>query len=134
MMKMPPPNSRQRKITNLLLSGASITPQEGITVHGTMRLTVAEISDLYNDLVVRGCAVRVGPRICASEALLARYELLEPSDEPVRPRVPAREMPEFRPLSRRYIPSTRGIRPGSNDMRDVPSHYPPQPVRHGVAA
>lgn len=133
-MKMPPSNSRQRRITNLLLAGACITPQEGIALHGTMRLTVAEISDMYNDLVVRGCAVQVGPRIRASDALLARYELREPSGEPARPPVPVRQMPDFKPLSRRYMPSSRGLRPGSNDMRDVPSHYPPQPARHGVPA
>lgn len=122
-MKMPPANSRQRKITNLLLQGYVISPQEGIALHGTMRLTLAEISELYVDLVVRGCAVQVGPRIQASLALLDKYGLAVPVKEPPRPKAPSRVPPPFKPLSSKYLASSRGTREGSNDLRDVPSHY-----------
>lgn len=122
-MKMPPANSRQRKITNLLVDGAVISPQEGIALHGTMRLTLAEIAELYQDLVVRGCAVQVGSRIAASPALLDKYAPLDPPDEPPRPKVPPAVRPPFRPLSAANIVSSRGRREGSNDLRDLPSHY-----------
>jgi hypothetical protein len=122
-MKMPPANSRQRKITSLLLDGACISPQEGIALHGTMRLTLAEIAELYQDLVVRGCAVQVGPRIEASPALLDRYGPVDPPAAPTGPKVLPAERPPFRPLSSSHIPSSRGRREGSNDLRDLPSHY-----------
>lgn len=122
-MKLPPSNSNQRKIVNLLLTGVCMSPQEGIALHGTMRLTLAEISDLYRDLVVRGCAEQVGPRIQASEALLDKFGMVELVTTPARPKVPPREAPPFRPLSARHIPSSRGMRDGSNDLRGVPSHY-----------
>jgi len=122
-MKLPPPNSRQHKIIKLLLSGACITPQEGIVLHGTLRLTLAEISDLYQDLVMRGCAVQVGPRIEASPALLDKYGLVEESARPVLPKVPPAQRPPFKPLDPRKLPSSRGTREGSNDLRDLPSHY-----------
>jgi hypothetical protein len=133
-MKMPYPNSRQRKITNALLTGVAISPQEAKSLLGSRRLTLADITEMYRDLVVRGCAEPVGQRIRASAALLARYSP-GPKDSGSGSRVPPREMPEFRPLSRCYMPSSRGLRPGSNDMREVPSHYPPQPQsrRPGVA-
>jgi hypothetical protein len=122
-MKMPPSNSNQRKITNLLLAGACVTPQEGIGTLGTMNLSLAEIESLYEDLVMRGCAVKVGQRYHASEALLVRYGLIQPAEDPNAPRVPPRTMPPFKPLSRQNMPSSRGQREGSNDLKGVPSHY-----------
>jgi hypothetical protein len=125
-MKMPNTSSNQYKIIKLLLNGEAITPEEGVVLHGTLRLTLAEISELYRDLVVRGCAVTVGdagPRIRASDALLEKYGLIETPVDPSRPKVPPREMPPFRPLARQNIPSSRGRREGSNDLRDLPSHY-----------
>jgi hypothetical protein len=126
-MKMPNTNSKLYKIIKLLLTGAQITPEEGVLQHGTLRLTLAEISELYRDLVVRGCADTVceaGPRIRASDALLERFGLIEvPPDPSQQPKVPPREMPPFKPLSRQNIPSSRGRRDGSNDLRDLPSHY-----------
>ena len=131
-MKMPYANSNLRKITNVLLTGVAISPKEGMGLHGSMRLTLAELSELYRDLVVRGCAEPVGLRIRASAALLARYTP-SPKDSGSGARVPPRDMPAFRPLSRCYMPSSRGLRPGSNDMRELPSHYPPQPQRRHQA-
>jgi hypothetical protein len=122
-MKMPPANSRQRKITNVLITGVSISPQEGVDHHGMMNLTIAEIASLYVDLVVRGCAVQVGSRIKASDALLAKYKLLDTPPEDERPKVPPRTVPAFKPLSPQNIASSRGMREGSNDMREIPSHY-----------
>lgn len=125
-MKMPNTNSNQYKITKLLLTGVAITPEEGIALHGTLRLTLAEISELYRDLVVRGCAVTVsdaGPRIQASDALLEKYGLIEPPANPNQPRVPPRQAPPFKPLSRQNMPTSRGRREGSNDLRAIPSHY-----------
>lgn len=125
-MKMPNPNSSGRKITNLLLTGVAITPEEGILLHGTLRLTLAEIGDLYRELVVRGCAVmtsEIGPRIEASDALLDKYGLVEVSEKEKGEKVPPPTRPPFRPLNPRYLPSSRGQREGSNDMRDKPSHY-----------
>jgi hypothetical protein len=120
---MPPSNSNQRKITNLLLAGACVTPQEGISTLGTMNLSLAEICALYDDLVLRGCAVRDGQRFHASEALLVRYGLIQPAEDPNAPRVPPRTIPPFRPLNRKFMVSSRGKREGSNDLRAVPSHY-----------
>jgi hypothetical protein len=133
-MKLPYPNSRQRRITNVLLTGVALSPQDAKSLLGSRRLTLADITEMCRDLVVRGCAEPVGQRIRASAALLARYSP-NPKDSGSGSRVPPREMPEFRPLSRCYMPSSRGLRPGSNDMREVPSHYPPQPQsrRLGVA-
>lgn len=122
-MKLPPSHSNQRKIVNLLLQGLCISPQEGIDLHGTLRLTLAEIAELYRDLVVRGCAVEVGPRIAASPALLEKYGLIEITRAPARPPAPSREPTPFRPLDLRRLPSSRGMRPGSNDLRGLPSHY-----------
>jgi hypothetical protein len=126
-MKMPNTNSKPYKIIKLLLAGAQITPEEGVLQHGTLRLTLAEISELYRDLVARGCAETVsdaGPRIRASDALLQKYGLIEaPPDPSQLPKVPPRQMPPFKPLSRQNIPSSRGRRDGSNDLRAVPSHY-----------
>jgi hypothetical protein len=125
-MKMPNTNSTKYKIAKLLLTGIAITPEEGILLHGTLRMTITEIGDLYRDLVVRGCAVLVsdiGPRIAASEALLEKYGLIEPTHDPLRPKVPPREAPPFKPLSSRFLASSRGQREGSNDLRTIPSHY-----------
>jgi hypothetical protein len=122
-MKMPPANSRLRRITSLLLLGHVISPQEGISYHGDMGLTLAEIAELYQDLVRRGCALQVGPRIAASAALFAKYEPPEPSARDTGPKVPPKEVPPFKPLSSKHLASSRGLRDGSNDLRDVPSHY-----------
>lgn len=124
-MKLPPKNSNQHKIVALLLEGAMPTLQEGIERHGNFNLSLAEVGDLYADLVVRGCAEQVGPRWRASIALMLHAA---PPAEPERPLVPPRTVPPFRPLSRRHIPSVRGLREGSNDLRGVPSLYPSTPT------
>lgn len=124
-MKMPPANSRQRKIIDLLLQGECISPQEGIALHGLMNLTVAEVASLYSDLVMRGCAVQVGLQIKASNALLTKFKLLEVPIIEERETVPPMTRPPFRPLSARHIVSSRGMREGSNDLRAVRSYYGP---------
>lgn len=123
-MRLPPTNSRALKIIEVLLQGKCVTPTEGIAFHGELCKTVTELADLYTELVVRGCAERVGPRFKASIALLIHHGLVvEEQLEATRPIVPAPTRPEFRPLSRKYIASSRGLREGSNDLRDLPSHY-----------
>lgn len=122
-MRLPPTNSRALKVIEVLLEGKCITPTEGIAFHGELCKTVSELDDLYTELVVRGCAERVGPRIRASLALMVFHGMVEEKVEEVRPIVPAATRPPFKPLSRKYIASSRGLREGSNDMRAVPSHY-----------
>jgi hypothetical protein len=124
-MKLPQRNSRQRKIIDVLITGACITPHEGVELHGKLRMTVPELADVYANLVVRGCAVQVGPRIKASDELLEHFHMIErPAAEEV-PVVPPRTRPEFRPLSSKHFVSSRGMREGSNDLRGVASVYAP---------
>jgi hypothetical protein len=122
-MKMPPANSRLRRITNLLVQGHVISPQEGIAFHGDMDVTLAELADMYQDLVRRGCAVQVGLRIAGSPALFAKYEPAEPSSREAGEKTPPQTRPPFKPLSKKNIATSRGLREGSNDLRAVPSHY-----------
>jgi hypothetical protein len=121
-MKLPPKNSRTMAILQALRLRGPVTLREGIELHGSFnKITLADMGELYEELVTMGCLERLGSRYCVTEALLFYYD---PPPKSASPLVPPRVVNRFTPsLDRRYFLSTRGIREGSNDFRAVPSRY-----------
>jgi hypothetical protein len=129
-MMLPPKNSRQMAIIDTLRQTCPLSLKEGISLHGLPRkVTVADMGELYEDLVVTGCLVRVGMRYTVSDALLTLYAPVPaPEAGPLPLPVLAPTRKTFAPLDRRYLVSSRGQREGSNDLRAAPSLYG-QPVK-----
>jgi hypothetical protein len=122
-MKLPPKNSRTMAIVQALRQCGPVTLKEGIERHGSFnKMTLADMGELYEELVALGCLERLGPRYCVTEAVLFHYE--PPQPKQAAPLVPPRVVNRFTPpLDRRYFVSTRGLREGSNALRDLPSTY-----------
>lgn len=120
-MKLPPKNSRAMTIVHSLRETGPLSLADGMERHGTFRLTLAEMGELYDELVSMGCLERVGLRYCVTDEVLNHFD--PPPPKVPGPVVPARQATPFRPLSQRFLVSSRGTREGSNDMRDIPSCY-----------
>ena len=120
-MKLPPRNSRAMTIVTAMRKTGPLNLKDGMELHGTFRLTLAEMTELYDELIAMGCLERVGLRYCVTEAVLNHYD--PPPPLPKGPVVPPRMPAMFRPLSQRFIVSSRGTRDGSNDFREVPSWF-----------
>lgn len=123
-MKLPSKNSRTMAIVQALRKRGPVTLREGIELHGSFnKITLADMVDLYEELVAAGCLEKVGARYCVTEAVLFHYDP-PPPKEVGGPIVPPRVINRFTPpLNPRYFVSSRGTREGSNDLRDVPSKY-----------
>lgn len=121
-MKLPPKNSRTMSIVQALRRSGPVTILQGIALHGAFnKMTMADMVELYEELVAFGCLEHVGARYCVTEALLNHYH-----PKPVfvpGPLVPGRSVAPFRPLSARFMVSSRGLREGSNDLRAAASVY-----------
>lgn len=121
-MKLPPKNSRTMSIVDALRRTGPVTIQQGIELHGTFnKMTLADLVELYDELVAFGCLEHVGTRYCVTEALLNHYHPKPAA--PKGPLVPGRAARPFRPLSARFMVSSRGLREGSNDLRAAASVY-----------
>lgn len=122
-MKLPPKNSRCMTIIQALRRSGPVTIAQGVALHGSFnKVTPADMTELYAELVALGCLEHVGSRYQVSEAVHRHYHpklVAAPG-----PLVPARTPNAFRPLSARYLVSSRGQREGSNDLREVASCYP----------
>lgn len=126
-MILPPRNSRQMAIIKTLRAHGTLTLVEGIALHGLpYRVTVADMSDMYEELVVIGCLVRCGLHYRVSAALHDFYAPPAPARVPAGAPATARAAPPFKPLSARFMVSSCGQREGSNDLRKMPSWYGPQ--------
>lgn len=122
-MKLPPKNSRTMSIVQALRRSGPVTMQQGVELHGAFnKTTLADMAELYEELVALGCLEHVGARYCVTEAVLNHYH---PQPAAAKgPLVPARTAATFRPLSKRYLVSSRGLREGSNDLRAAASYFP----------
>jgi hypothetical protein len=128
VMKLPPKNTRMMKILETLCEHGPYTVLSGAALHGRFQLSLDSVADFYEQLVTLGCARRLGVRYEASEAAI---KFIQGLDEPAScaesgPVVPPRAATPFRPLATRNIASSRGLRPGSNDLRDVVSLHVPR--------
>lgn len=123
-MKLPPKNSRQTMIVSALVAhGRPLTLKEGVGLHGNFKLSLAELTEVYQELVTRGCLQRKGLRYATTPEL--REHFAPAAKVNAGALVPPRAPTPFVPLSRRNIASSRGLREGSNDLRDVASLYAP---------
>lgn len=122
-MKLPQKKSRLRIVLDVLDQAGPVTVQQGTELHGSFKkLTPADMTALYDELVVLGWLEHSGQRYYLSEAAVELYHPMG-RPAPAGPTVPPRTAPPFRPLSARFIVSSRGMREGCDDLRDAPSRY-----------
>lgn len=122
-MQLPPRRSRLMKIIDTLRSSGPLTVDAGLKLHGlSCKITVGELADMYTELVVMGCLTRVGQHYRISRSLQQHLAPPAAKAAPVETAAP-RTAPPFRPLSRRFMVSSQGLREGSNDLHGIPSTY-----------
>lgn len=126
-MKLPAQNSRAMAILQALRGSQPLTPNEGVVAHGSFKgMRLDRLTDLYNDLVVTGCLVQLGPRYALSKEAAHFFDPDVPAHAQTHvPVVPPRQpMDVFSvpPLDlAKYGITPLGMRPGSNDYRAWPS-------------
>lgn len=114
-MKLPPKNSRGRAILESLLLGP-VTIYQGIERHGAMNSSEALIRRLYEQLVLSGCATRLGVIYQATPEALAA---LDPQTEEGE----ITEQVEALPAGPRYAADWRASTLSANSARRMGCAY-----------